>query len=165
MNRLSHSHPFEADVTHLGRKSLARVFITHVFVIAVCRSLPTALVSRAFREPRHRAGRTDWALPRTTFCPPREMPPLAPSRPRPPCRHPLLQQRAGSPPCPVSPPVFRPRPEPSCTECLSRAQVASGSLALWDGACAVHQDPMSGHPSTASHCDNQTLLQTSLVVP
>lgn len=50
---LSQSRPFKAGRTHPGRKGLAGVFI------AVCHSLPTAVVSRAFQEPRHRAqGRT-----------------------------------------------------------------------------------------------------------
>lgn len=46
---LSQSHPFEAGRTHSGRKGLAGVFI------AVCHSLPTAVVSRTFQERRHRA--------------------------------------------------------------------------------------------------------------
>lgn len=52
----------------------------------------------------HRAAHTAWVLPAmTVFCPPPEMPPVAPSHPRPRCRHPLLTQRAGSPPCSVPP--------------------------------------------------------------
>lgn len=110
----------------------------------------------------HRAARTAWVLPATTvFCPPPEMLPVAPSRPRPRCRHPLLMQRAGSPPRSVPPP---PRIQaPVATRLHGVSVPGTGGIRVTHsggGDCPVHQDPMSGHPPTSSHCDNQTHLQT-----
>lgn len=155
---LSQSHPFEAGHTHSRRKGLAGVFF------AVCHSLPRLW----FLEPSrslvtgHRAAHTAWVLPAmTVFCPPPEMPPVAPSRPRPRCRHPLLMQRAGSPPCSVPP---APRIQaPVATRLHGVSVPGTGGIRVTrsgGGDCPVHQDPMSGHPPTSSHCDNQTHLQT-----
>lgn len=93
----SHSHPFKADLTHPGRKSLAVSLSPlatpspRLWFLGPSRSLvtgPDAAPGRCRRLPSVRRGR----------CRLRPPFPSGGSRPCHPCRHPFLTQRAGSPP-------------------------------------------------------------------